>query len=83
MLDAAVKESGGKTTPDALREALRKVKYASIRGDWHFNTNQFPVQNIYMEQVERKPDGKLGLKFLGIAAKDVQDPYVGECKMAK
>ena len=83
MLDAAVKESGGKTTPDALREALRKVKYQSIRGDWRFNTNQFPIQNIYMEQVERKPDGKLGLKFLGIGAKDVQDPYVGECKMAK
>jgi branched-chain amino acid transport system substrate-binding protein len=83
MLDAAVKDSGGKVTPDALREALRKVKYASIRGDWKFNTNQFPIQNIYMEQVVKNPDGKLGTKFIGIAAKDVGDPYVGECKMAK
>jgi branched-chain amino acid transport system substrate-binding protein len=83
LLDAAVKDSGGKTTPDALRESLRRVKYQSIRGDWKFNTNQFPIQNIYMEEVVKNADGKLGLKFLGIAAKDVADPYVGECKMAK
>ena len=82
MLDAAIKLSGGKTTPDALREALRKVKFASIRGDWKFNTNQFPIQNIYMEEVVKNADGKLTTKFLGIAAKDVGDPYAKDCKMA-
>ncbi len=81
LLDAAVKDAGGKTTPDALRESLRKVKYQSIRGDWHFNKNQFPIQNIYMEEVVKNADGKLATKFLGVAAKDVGDPYVGECKM--
>ena len=83
LLDAAVTASGGKTTPDALRDALRKTKYQSVRGDWRFNTNQFPIQNIYMEEVIKKPDGKLATKYLGIAARDVVDPYVGECKMTK
>ena len=81
MLDAAVKDTGGKTTPDALREALRKVKYQSVRGDWKFNTNQFPIQNIYMEEIVKNSDGKLGYKFLGVAAKDVVDPYASQCKM--
>ena len=83
MLDAAIKLSGGKTSPDALRDSLRKVKYQSVRGDWHFNVNQFPIQNIYMEEVFKKPDGKLATKYLGIAAKDVVDPYASECKMTK
>ena len=65
----------------ALREALRKVKFASIRGDWKFNTNQFPVQNIYMEEVVKGADGKIGAKFIGLAAANVADPYAAECKM--
>ena len=83
LLDAAIKDAGGATTPDKLRASMRKVKINSVRGDWHFNTNQFPVQNIYMEQVVKGADGKLGTKFLGIAAKDVADPYAAECKMTE
>ncbi len=81
LLDAAVREAGGKTTPDALREGLRRAKYPSVRGDWKFNTNQFPVQNIYMEEIVKGPDGKIGTKYLGVAATNLSDPYAGECKM--
>jgi branched-chain amino acid transport system substrate-binding protein len=81
LLDVAIKDAGTSTDMDKLRASLRKVKFDSVRGKWRFNTNQFPVQDIFMEQVVKGADGKLDMKFMGIAAKDVGDIYANDCKM--
>jgi branched-chain amino acid transport system substrate-binding protein len=81
LLDAAIRAAGGSVDPAKLRASLREAKFASVRGSFRFNTNQFPVQSIYMEEVVKGPDGGLGTKFIGPVAKDVADPYAKDCAL--
>lgn len=82
LLDAAIKQAGGDLkNMDALRAALRKADFQSIRGKFRFNTNQFPIQDIYVMQVAKRADGSLYQKLLGVAAADVMDPDYTKCKM--
>jgi len=81
LLDGAVREAGGIGDRDALRAALRKAPFQSVRGSFRFDNNQFPIQNIYMQQIAKAEDGGLYEKLLGIAGSDVKDPYHQDCPM--
>ena len=82
LLDAAVRQIKGKVNDKAaLRAALRKADFQSIRGKFRFNTNQYPVQDIYVQEVARRPDGTMYQKLLGVAMADVKDPDYVNCKM--
>lgn len=80
LLDAAVKEAGPEN-PDAFRAALKKADFKSLRGNFKFNNNNFPIQDIILQRVEKMGDGKLDLKFLEVIKKDVQDPHHGSCPL--
>src|SRR5690606_22664525 len=48
LIDAAIRQIGGKVSDkDALRAAIRKADFESVRGDFRFNTNQYPILNVY------------------------------------
>jgi branched-chain amino acid transport system substrate-binding protein len=81
LLDAAIKQAGGFKDRDALRAALKAAPFKSVRGAFAFNTNQFPIQNIYMQQVEKDASDEMYQKLLGMAAADVKDPYFQDCSM--
>ena len=82
LIDSAVRSVGGKVEDkDALRKALRKADFASVRGPFKFNTNQFPIHNLYMRVVEKDAQGKLANKLVGTIMTDHADPFVGECAM--
>ena len=82
LIDSAVRAVGGKVEDkDALRKALRKADFASVRGPFKFNTNQFPIHNLYMRVVEKDAQGKLANKLVGTTMTDHADPFVGECAM--
>jgi branched-chain amino acid transport system substrate-binding protein len=82
LIDAAVRQVKGKVDDkDALRAALRKADYPSLRGDFKFNTNQYPIQDIYIQEVTKRADGSMYLKLLGTAVKEIKDPDYPECKM--
>ena len=82
LLDAAIKQIGGKVDDkDALRASLRKADFKSIRGKFRFNTNQFPIQDIYIMQVAKRADGSMYQKLLGVAKSDIKDPDYINCKM--
>src|SRR5690606_36767299 len=70
-----------KGKPDAFREALRKADFESVRGNFKFNTNHYPIQDWYLVKVERNSDGKLDYKAISTIAKDHTDPYVSQCEM--
>jgi branched-chain amino acid transport system substrate-binding protein len=80
MIDAAVRQVNGKIEDKAaFRAALKKADFPSIRGHFKFNNNQYPINDLYVEQVVKEPDGKLGFKILGKAAENWQDPYHQDC----
>ena len=83
LLDAAIKQIGGKISDtDALRAAIMKADFHSLRGDFKFNYNHFPIQNYYIAQVEKAADGGFTFGKVDLAVKDGKDSYYKDCKMA-
>jgi branched-chain amino acid transport system substrate-binding protein len=82
LLDGAIKSIGGKIEDkDALHAALRKAPFQSIRGAFKFNNNQYPINDIYVETVEKDANGQLGLVVKEKAATAWQDYYHKDCAM--
>lgn len=81
LIDGALKATKGNTTDkNALRAALAKAPFTSLRGAFKFNTNHYPIQDFYQVKVV-----KVGDKFATSIDKKVftayADPHVKDCKM--
>ena len=82
LIDSAVKEVGGRIeNKDAVRAALRKANFQSVRGSFKFNNNHFPIQDLYIMEVKKDEKGTLRAVLKDTAVKDWQDPYHQECPM--
>ncbi|QDF96261.1 ABC transporter substrate-binding protein [Azoarcus sp. DD4] len=83
LIDSAVKKVGGKVEDKAaFRKALRAADFQSVRGGFRFNTNQYPIQDIYMRSVIRNQQGQTTNKTVGVVIKDHADRFAAECKMS-
>ncbi len=81
-MDAAVREVGGNVSDRAaVLAALKKANFKSVRGDFSYGSNHFPVQNYYLRVVEKDANGQLTNKLVSTVLEKHQDAYVGECKM--
>lgn len=81
LIDSAVKAVGGDLTKkDAMRDAMRKVDYASVRGPYKYGNNHFPIQTFYLQEAVKDGDN-ITLKTVGTALKDHQDRYASKCSM--
>jgi branched-chain amino acid transport system substrate-binding protein len=78
---SALKATGGKTDVAALREAMRKADFPSVRGKFKFGSNQHPVQDWYALKAVKGADGKYALVTQGTVLKDHGDAYAAQCKM--
>lgn len=82
LLDAALKATHGKTgDAEALRAALRKAEFVSVRGGFKFNTNHFPVVSYYVRKVVRDPKGRMTHELRGAVLKDWRDRQAATCPM--
>ena len=82
LIASAVDAVGGDLTKkDAMREAMRKANFASVRGPYKYNHNHFPIQNFYVQEVVQDPAGQLTLKTVETILKDHQDAYADKCPM--
>lgn len=66
---------------DALRAALRKADFESVRGDFAFAANQHPVQNLYIREVVEDGAGGYTNKTLKTVFTAHSNAYVDACKM--
>ncbi len=81
LIDSAVKAvDGDLTKKDAMRDAMRKANYKSVRGDYKYGNNHFPIQNFYLQEAVKDDGGGLTLKTTALALKDHQDRYHDRCK---
>ncbi|CAM5529196.1 ABC transporter substrate-binding protein [Eoetvoesiella caeni] len=84
LIDHALRAVGGDKIDKAkLRAALATAKFDSVRGAFKFNTNHMPIQNIYVQKVERDKNGELTLRLLGVAQENAADRYAQDCAMPK
>lgn len=81
LLDSAVRQTGGDLAKPALRAALKRADFASVRGSFAFNTNQYPIQDYYLREVVKQPDGSLANKRVSTVLSKYHDPFASACKM--
>ena len=80
LLDTAVREAGGIKDKEKFRGALRKANFQSVRGNFKFNQNHFPIQDFYIGRVV-KENGQLTHKVIGQPFTAQGDRYAKLCKM--
>jgi branched-chain amino acid transport system substrate-binding protein len=82
LLDSALKKTGGKVNDrKALQTAIRAADFKSLRGNFRFNKNGYPIQDFYAFEVARDATGEVSLKTLGVSLRNHQDAYVKDCKL--
>lgn len=57
LVDSAVRKVGNLDDKDALRDALKEADFDSLRGEFSFSTNHFPVQDFYLTRAVKREDG--------------------------
>jgi len=81
-MDAAVRDVGGKIEDrEAVLKALKNPSFQSLRGEFKYGANNFPVQNYYLREVGKDAEGRITNKLVGTTLERHQDAYVGACKM--
>ena len=82
LMDAAVRDVKGKLDDkEALRKALEAKRFKSVRGDFRFNSNHYPVQNYVLRVIGNDARGRVTNKTMGTIFTNHADAYVASCKM--
>lgn len=82
LLDAAIASLDGDLSDlEAVREALRNADFPSLRGEFSFNTNQHPIQNFILAQVNEREDGLFQTEYVETIFEDNGDVYAELCSM--
>ncbi|HLM12793.1 MAG TPA: ABC transporter substrate-binding protein [Reyranella sp.] len=83
MLIASAAEAlkGDLSNKDKVRAEMKKANFKSLRGGFTYNTNQFPIQNFYIQEAVKDPEGMMTVKTIATAVKDGKDPYYEKCPM--
>lgn len=82
LMDSAVRGVKGKLDDkDALGQALQAANFKSVRGDFKFNHNHYPIQNYYMRVVSKDGQARITNRTLGLVFSKHADAYAAACKM--
>nr|ALL53628.1 ABC transporter substrate binding protein [uncultured bacterium fosmid I5J7] len=82
LINSAVVATGGNVKDkDAFRAELKKANYKSVRGDYSYGNNHFPIQNYYLRQVVEGPDGKWTHKTVSTVYEATGDDHAKDCPM--
>ncbi len=84
LINSAVTAVNGDTSKkDAMRDAMRKADFKSVRGSFKYGNNHFPIQNFYLQDVVQGEDKDfpLSLKTVATIVEGSQDRFHGKCSM--
>jgi branched-chain amino acid transport system substrate-binding protein len=82
MMDAAVRDvKGNVADKKALQKALEAKRFKSVRGDFKFNSNHYPVQNYYLRVIGKDDQGRVTNKTMGTIFTNHADAYAAQCQM--
>ncbi len=83
ILSALEKVNGNVDDTAALIAALEEADFVSVRGDFEFNTNHYPIQDIYVRQAYVDDSGNVTNKLVGKVFEAHADAYAAECEMGR
>jgi len=82
LIDGAVKAiKGNLADKDALRAALKQADFRSLRGNFKFNSNHYPIQDFYLVKVAQRPDGKFETEIVKKVFTGYGDAFAKDCPM--
>lgn len=83
LLDSAIRAVKGNTADrKALTAAIKNAQFKSVRGNFKFGKNNFPVQNYHIYQVVKSGAGKPEFKLLAAnVLTEHTDAYAVQCKL--
>jgi branched-chain amino acid transport system substrate-binding protein len=82
LIDSAVSQvAGNLANKEALRAALMKADFKSLRGGFKFNTNHYPIQDFYLVKVAKRADGKFETEIVKKVFENYADPHAKDCAM--
>jgi branched-chain amino acid transport system substrate-binding protein len=81
LIDSAVRHvRGDLSNTDGLRSGLKRADFSSLRGQFKFNVNGYPIQNLYLTKVAKRPDGKYQTEIVKTIFENHGDSYAHDCK---
>src|SRR5437588_2624347 len=82
LIDSALRQTKGSSSDkQALRAALMKADFQSLRGNFKFNVNHYPIQDFYLVKVGKRPDGKFQTEIVKKIFENYADTYAKDCKI--
>jgi len=81
IASAVVATKGNLKDKAAVGKALKAAKFDSVRGPFKFGNNNFPISNIYQQEVYKTAEGGFDIRTVSTVLKDNQDPHASKCKM--
>jgi branched-chain amino acid transport system substrate-binding protein len=82
LLDSALRKvKGDVTDKKAMQAALKAADFKSVRGDFKFNNNNFPIQDLHMFEAVKDAQGRYTLKTIATPLKADKDAFAEKCAM--
>ena len=82
LLDSAIaKVKGNVGDKKAFMAALKAADFKSVRGDFKFNNNGFPIQDQHVFEVAKDAKGRVSLKTIATPLKAHRDAYYQQCPL--
>ncbi len=82
LLDSAIaRVKGNVADKKAFMAALKVADFKSVRGEFKFNTNGYPIQDLHVFEVVKDDKGRNTLKTVATPLKADKDGYFDKCAL--
>ncbi len=82
LIKSAVEAVNGDLSDmDGMRAAMKAANYPSVRGNYSYGNNHFPIQNFYLREVVTDADGNWTTRVVSTVFENHQDPYAKDCPL--
>ena len=82
LINSAVSAvNGNLADQNAVRAALKKAAFTSVRGPFKFNINGYPIEDFYLTKVAKRADGKYETQIVEKIFSNHADGYAKDCKL--
>ncbi len=78
---ALAKTAGDVNNKPAFMAAMKAADFKSVRGNFRFGNNNFPIQNYIVEEGYKNAEGRVTLKVVATPLKDYTDSYAHLCPL--
>ncbi|OXR48066.1 ABC transporter substrate-binding protein [Pusillimonas sp. T2] len=82
LIDSALKKVNGDiSNKDAFRAALKEADFKSLRGDFKFGNNHFPIQDFHVFEAYKDNKGRMNVRRIATPMVQAQDGFAHLCPM--